>query len=957
MKQIFWRKAIANAVVALISIAVTGKILEPDQVFAGSIPSTNQINVRLAKGIECMANIANLPFLKRDVQIRYAGSIAKSGSNGDNIWWLYQDNNGEWVLFDVDGPGCIYNFANHRGQPGYKEDVIKKDVISDYNAPETYYRFYFDGSEEPQFIIKASEFGIKKGFETPLTDQYANWVKRTWFPMFFRKGCKVTSSARLLTAPGGWGGIMYHNYATVEGVPNFSEAVNGLAKIKRVLKSDGVDPKPTNGNCKAEGAFTLKANNAVTLLDLKGDASISSCKIKIEPYVPELLKLIWVKFYFDDYKTPYVNVPIGAFFGNEAGQGTTTTILQGLEIRQEEKHLISAQGYNYFPMPYWKSARMVIEYGAGSGPVTIAYEFQIRPPHAISYPHNQCGYFRAAYRNSYKPDEDDDVEFAQLRGTGHVISGTFSANACCEADYRIYTDGCATPQVETDGSESWAGFGNGFYGRCSFPLACQDKTPDGGWCETRLLVGDCYPFYSQLNFRLENYNNPRGIPVEKGFGSNYHGAVFYYGVDAPTLLLTDIVDVGDPKSERLHKYQYDKPFGEGLFGLTSRYEGCQLRYSTGGDKQYIGGMTKDEITDWGRAFTGSSQFTAAIRKDNCGVRLRRRSDQYYGRQRAKVFVDGKLVTERTWYRADRNQYLRWLDDEFDIPPVYTRGKDTITLRLEYVPINIFAAKKDGNGERKPVPGNCLAEGRFGKGLDCSAEIRPTTTAFISGKEAITVEFWVKLTPGKGIQPLLSYAARDSGVLEKRSSHWEIMTDDGLLAVYYPVTNFWSFWNSGKSLGSKTGANIADNKWHYVAMTMDTGGMKLYVDGSAVYDTTLDCNPFHASEHGPLMFGKRETGAGDYYGCNGILDEVRISKVIRDTVKVPDMPFMPDENTIALWHFDRLDKNGCASNAVADGNPVRPFFVSPPIMIVSDIPAPAWTEYYYWIFSYVPIPNE
>ena len=93
------------------------------------------------------------------------------------------------------------------------------------------------------------------------------------------------------------------------------------------------------------------------------------------------------------------------------------------------------------------------------------------------------------------------------------------------------------------------------------------------------------------------------------------------------------------------------------------------------------------IPDAGVSFTGASAFTISILPDNCGVRLRRRCDKANNRQRANVFVDGRLVTERPWYSVDyENTYrkIRWLDSDFEIPKGYTEGKNKISIRIEFV---------------------------------------------------------------------------------------------------------------------------------------------------------------------------------------------------------------------------------------------------------------------------------
>jgi hypothetical protein len=86
----------------------------------------------------------------------------------------------------------------------------------------------------------------------------------------------------------------------------------------------------------------------------------------------------------------------------------------------------------------------------------------------------------------------------------------------------------------------------------------------------------------------------------------------------------------------------------------------------------------------------------------------------------------------------------------------------------------------------------------------------------------------------------------------------------------------------KDLNYKTAINIADSKWHYVAMTLDEQNLQLYVDGSMVFKINVGEKNFN-QESGSLMFGRLETGAGDHVGCNGTLDEIRISNLVRKTL--------------------------------------------------------------------------
>jgi hypothetical protein len=47
----------------------------------------------------------------------------------------------------------------------------------------------------------------------------------------------------------------------------------------------------------------------------------------------------------------------------------------------------------------------------------------------------------------------------------------------------------------------------------------------------------------------------------------------------------------------------------------------------------------------------------------------------------RVFVDGANVEERSWYWPDFNPFRRWLEDEYEIPASYTRGKSSLRIRL------------------------------------------------------------------------------------------------------------------------------------------------------------------------------------------------------------------------------------------------------------------------------------
>ncbi|WP_127572210.1 glycoside hydrolase family 172 protein [Georgenia faecalis] len=101
--------------------------------------------------------------------------------------------------------------------------------------------------------------------------------------------------------------------------------------------------------------------------------------------------------------------------------------------------------------------------------------------------------------------------------------------------------------------------------------------------------------------------------------------------------------------------------------------------------QVVGAPTSPTITDDGRAFTGSSTFTAAIDPDNDGVRLTRRFDTISTDQRASVSVDGVVVGEWVPIAGAPGQ---WTDQTVELPASATAGRSEITITTTFVSAGI-----------------------------------------------------------------------------------------------------------------------------------------------------------------------------------------------------------------------------------------------------------------------------
>lgn len=120
-------------------------------------------------------------------------------------------------------------------------------------------------------------------------------------------------------------------------------------------------------------------------------------------------------------------------------------------------------------------------------------------------------------------------------------------------------------------------------------------------------------------------------------------------------------------------------------------------------------------------------------------------------------------------------------------------------------------------------------------------------------------------------------------------------------------------------------NIANNKWHHIAVTRSnaTGALKIFVDGkldasgtgpkgSVSYRNGRATSYPNSDPHLVLGAEKHDAGAA-YPSYNGYFDELRISKVIRYTANFtrPAAPFSTGANTLALYHFDEGPAGNCA----------------------------------------------
>lgn len=598
--------------------------------------------ISFARGTKRMTKISSFPCFDSGSEIKYFGSISKCGDNADWDWGTKQNQNGEWILAEADGPGCIFNFTQHR----YPTSKVPT------------FRFYFDNSDVPQFEITPAEFGKKAPFLSPLADIFVGpedngrgpiWVVRSFVPMEFTSHCKVTSTVKLEGADkalgqGGWGHILLHLYDNAEGLETFSPE-----KDFSELTDIYAKPLSLPFTEKNISELSLAPHKTEQIAKFSGNNTIVGISVTAKDFSPEFLANLYIRLIFDGKET--VSAPFGTFFGCEYGKtkANLETSLLTCDISCKTAHF-----ENRFPMPFFENATILLE---NRGDFTIYFpEIVIKENKNLTYNKETTGIFTASeYYPKTENTPNKNSLIADIKGRGQMVYGVITGEdiECgCEGDVRIFIDGLSSPSVESDGSESWGSYGWGFVcpPQCN-PFSAYNGVPDSNntWSELRLTHTDCYPFKSNLRFELEHGCQNDG-------GGFHSGQIFCYmsekAAEKHIITLT-------PESE---EYNTDGTISE----INDRFEnGIHENYST-----YK--LCKDMTY---------SRFKVKIPENNNGVVIKRVSSQKEGFMKTNVFIDGERVDLRSWLYQDYNDCYCLLSDSFIVPQKYTYLKSEIEIKI------------------------------------------------------------------------------------------------------------------------------------------------------------------------------------------------------------------------------------------------------------------------------------
>jgi mono/diheme cytochrome c family protein len=221
---------------------------------------------------------------------------------------------------------------------------------------------------------------------------------------------------------------------------------------------------------------------------------------------------------------------------------------------------------------------------------------------------------------------------------------------------------------------------------------------------------------------------------------------------------------------------------------------------------------------------------------------------------------------------------------------YDQAVAPLNERIALAQSRLDELKAETTGEvSENIPADALVAGRFDEALDArKAQVGAARKPEYS-RPPFTVECWAKVDSRGGFNVLAAHLPKES------ADHWEIYTyaGSGEFSLYLP---------GYAPAEIKSGVDITGGDWRHVAASFDGQTARLYVDGRLAREQSVT-RAREGGPSGPLWFGSYPPGS---IGCDGLIDEVRFSNVVRAIDAAPDAPLVADEHTIGLWRFDRAD---------------------------------------------------
>jgi Protein of unknown function (DUF2961) len=366
------------------------------------------------------------------------------------------------------------------------------------------------------------------------------------------------------------------------------------------------------------------------------------------------LEQVRLQIFWDDASEPAVDAPFAEFFGTGGG---FVADVKALMLGHEKGRF-----YCYFPMPFARSARIVLVHPQGAPMLReLSAAIRIRP---YTADFSNVAYFHASAQRVDATEVGKDYDILVASGQGHYVGANLvlpGMNWTLEGDEHIFVDGLRTPSISGTGTEDYVN-GGWYFSRGPFSApfsgSPERAAPTHPVTAYRHHITDAVPFRTSIRVALEHDGiNSNQVP--------YASVAYYYLKSSPGMSATDFFEPARVDSREAHEFL--------VHGGEPRLTSASGRFFRDAPvtSEYHDGMSLDR--------SSSCEFTMRIDPNNDGAVIRRMFDQASRDQRAEVYVNGAFAG--VWYSAGGSDRFRWREDEFWVPAEQVRGRSDLRIQL------------------------------------------------------------------------------------------------------------------------------------------------------------------------------------------------------------------------------------------------------------------------------------
>ena len=274
-----------------------------------------------------------LPRLNRGETCKMFSSYDRTGGNDDGFSGKYsklREENGNSVLAEMDGPGCIQRmFFTHSeyGMPGL------------LGRKGEHIRIYLDGEKKPALDVPLEDifYGKLEGFPKPLADVALGGFY-CYVPIPYKKSCKVVVDGTGVK----FYQIVYRTFPTDKGIVTFryppsepqrKALANGREGVESCGEMAPLVHRRIGSRPSRSSSPSRPANRSIGHCP-KGRTWSGPCRLKIKPEQIQNANGARLQITWDGAKSPAVDLPLDYFYCQAKKPGPFRSLLVGSQRRR-----------------------------------------------------------------------------------------------------------------------------------------------------------------------------------------------------------------------------------------------------------------------------------------------------------------------------------------------------------------------------------------------------------------------------------------------------------------------------------------------------------------------------------------------------------------------------------------------------------------------------------------------